>query len=512
MTASVDREGQGADREAALHPRRPPPVVGWERLLLPFDRKGPAHVQLMRALIEALERGDLPAGVRLPSGRDLARMLGIGRNTALAALSALVDQGYLVSKERSGVFVADRPPAPAKRPQLQDKSSAPDWRRRFTFDDVEEREDGDRQAGCAHSFLYGQFDASLFPVAAWRECERAALSKLEIARWGRDMIDEDDVDLVEELRKHVLPYYGIWARQDEILITLGGQQGRYLVAQLLSGRGTIAGMENPGMPDMAKVLRMTGAEIRHLAVDEQGLVTSQALYTCDTVYVTTDHQNPTTATMPIARRYELLAQAAAHDFVLVEDTFETEFVSQMATLPSLKGMEGGNRVVHVGSLSKLMAPGLRLGYVVAPPLVISRLRALRRLIHRHPPGNNQRALAIFIRHGHYRTYQRRAALELDRRSKALGSALNRWLPDFRWRHRGGTSTFWIELPNGLNNRELAANAARHGVLITSGDRYFHDGSQPTKFIRLSVSTIDEAQIDAAVRLLATARGEAQSAG
>jgi GntR family transcriptional regulator/MocR family aminotransferase len=482
--------------------------VAWQRVLSDLDRKGRTQFELMRVLSSAIERRELAGGVRLPSGRELARMLGVSRNTVIAAISDLVDQGYLVARERSGVFIADPLPPVAKTSMPRQAIDRMDWSARFSVGGLAETEAALRPPpSVAYSFDYGQFDFTLFPIAHWRECERAALGKLEIARWARDMGDEDDVELVEELRKHILPYYGIWSRPDEILITLGGQQGRYLVAQLLSGRGTLAGIEFPGLPDMANILRVAGAEVRHLPVDQDGLMIGDAVESCDTFYVTPDHQNPTTVTMPLACRQDLLKRAASGDIVVVEDTFETEFVFHEPSLPSLRSLDGDNRVVHVGSLSKLMAPGLRLGYVVASPTVIRELRALRRLMHRHPPGNNQRALAIFIRHGHYRTYLRRAAVELARRSAALAAALDRRLPDFRWRHRHATSSFWIELPAGLDADRLCVAAERRGVRVTPGRRFF-SGLQPTaNFIRLAVSTLGESQICEGIRRLAEARAE-----
>lgn len=493
------RTGQKRQRHSA---------VAWDRILSRIDRSGRTQVELIRVLADALERGELAGGIRLPSGRELARMLGVGRNTVISAITDLVEQGYLVARERSGVYIADPLPPIARLTVSPARTDRIDWHARFSFGDVADRQGAVRNiASPSYPFEYGQFDVSLFPVAHWRECERAALSKLEIASWGRDMVDEDDAELVEEIRKHILPYYGIWARPEEILITLGGQQGRYLVAQLLSGRGTCAGIENPSMPDMERILRVTGANVRHLALDEDGLIVSSELDGCDTLYVTVNHQNPTTATMPSSRRLDLLDRAAAEDIVVVEDTFEAEFVFHESSPPSLRGMDRENRVVHVGSLSKLMAPGLRLGYVVASPAVIRELRALRRLIHRHPPGNNQRALAIFVRHGHYRTYLRRAAVELARRSATLTQALDKWLPDCRSRHREGTSSFWVELPAGQDGERLAASAARKGVMITPGGRFFGGRVRATNFIRLAVSTLGEAQIAEGIRLLAQARTE-----
>lgn len=510
QTRSETGQSELVPHRPAARDRRQPPVA-WARILAPLDRQDRAHLQLMQAIIAAIDGNRVPRGARLPSGRDLARMLGIGRNTAMAALAALVEQGYLVARQRSGVYVADRPPVPAVRLPQKGRSEGLHWHRRLGLDEsgaAEAPAGGAPDVPSPHySFLYGQLDMSLFPAAAWRECERAALSVLEIAHWGRDMVDEDDAELIEQLRKHVLPHHGIWARPDEIIITLGGQQGRYLVAQLLSRRGTRAGIENPGMPDMAEILRLTGADTRLLQLDANGIVVSAQLDSCDTVYTTIGHQNPTTATMPLPRRLELLERAASCDFVIVEDTFETEFLGDPAMPPALKSLDTGHRVVYIGSLSKLMAPGLRVGFVVAHPVVIRQLRRLRRLIHRHPPGNNQRALAIFIKHGHYRAYLRRAAQELGRRSAAMAAALDRWLPDFRWRHCPGASSFWIEMPAGIDGHRLVQAAHRKGVFIDCGDRFFHGAERPAHFLRLAVSTTNAAQIDAGVRLLAAARSE-----
>jgi GntR family transcriptional regulator/MocR family aminotransferase len=375
------------------------------------------------------------------------------------------------------------------------------WARRFT---LSLEPDHDLPLGSAPltSFLYGQFDAAVFPISRWRECERAALSVSDVEAWGKDVIDEDDPMLVAQLRQHVLPRHGILARPENILITLGGQQGRYLVSQLFGGAGTTTGIEHPGMPDMAKILSLSPTRLRPLVLDDHGVVLGEQLRGCDTLILTCGHQCPTTAVMPIDRRKALLAQAERDDFIVVEDTFETELFSEPGHLPALKSMPESERVIHVASLSKLIAPGLRIGYVVADVEVIAQMRALRRLIHRHPPGNNQRALAIFIERGYYRAFLRRAQAVMAEREKAMIAALEAYVPQAVWSHCPGASTFWIRLPGDVDSRSMAAEAIRRGLLIDPGTRYFYAEDRGREYLRLSVSSIPAVRITDGIRRLA----------
>lgn len=486
--------------------RKVTPEPNWDIVLPPIDEtNGPRYLQLMRALIRHIETHHVPSGVRLPSSRQLAYSLGVGRNTVILAFDALIEQGYLISKNRSGIRVANLGRPSASPASLGVASSTLDWTDRFSFTHLDGPPftvDSKGSKEVRHSFLYGQFDQSLFPIGPWRECERAALGVLEIAHWGRDMVDEDDQELVDQLRANVLPYHGIWAKPDEILVTLGGQEGRYLVARLLCKSGVRVGIENPGMPDMNMILGLTGATRVYLDVDGHGMVPSSALDSCNVVFTTAGHQCPTAVTMPVSRRLALLESAKQQDFVIVEDTFETESLLQTEDSPSLKSMDDDGRVIYIGSLSKLLAPGLRIGVVVAPPVVIQQLRALRRLIHRHPPGNTQRALAIFIERGYYRSYVRRAAKELDNRGSLLESELRKQLPDFRWYHQSGTANFWIEMPLHVDGQRLASAAKRQGVLIEAGDKFYHCAPRPTNFLRVGISSATKDSIKDGVRILA----------
>jgi GntR family transcriptional regulator/MocR family aminotransferase len=462
-------------------------------------------MQLVASFIDAIDSKQIPEGARIPSSRALSEHLHVGRNTAISAINTLIEQGYLISKDRSGVFVA-----PTIR--LKSASGSPyvgsdvvDWNARL----------GRRHPASSlisyeapnipitHNFKYGQFDLSTFPTFHWRQCDRSASSLSEIAQWGRDMFDRDDPELVESLRRHVLPNHGIWAEPENILVTLGGQEGRYLVAQLLFKSGVTIGVENPGQLDVSEMVSASSATRVCLPMDEEGVRLSPELRQCDVAFIMPGHQCPTTAVMSLERREKVLELARRRDMIIVEDTYETELLSCRKMIPSLKGLDREGRVIHVGSLSKAVAPGLRVGFVVAAPTVIEELRSIRRLIHRHPPGNIQRALAMFIDRGYYHSYIRRVSLTLSNRAKVFMSAVRRHLPHVSIRHCEGAASFWAEMPSALDASELCLKMATSGILIESGERFLLDGRR-TNCLRMAVSQIAESKIDSGIAKIAQA--------
>src|SRR5690606_17663835 len=170
--------------------------------------------------------------------------------------------------------------------------------------------------------------------------------------------------------------------------------------------------------------------------------------------VTPSYQCPTTVTMPMERREALLAKATEHDVVLIEDDYDTENPGTDQPLPALKSLDRDGRVIYIGSLSKSFVPGLRMGYIVAPPEVIRQARALRRFMLRHPPANNQRATALFISLGHHDALLRRVTPVYQRRAQVLREALLRHLPECRFQNSRGASSFWVEAPPGVDSRLL----------------------------------------------------------
>ncbi|MDZ7747662.1 MAG: PLP-dependent aminotransferase family protein [Halofilum sp. (in: g-proteobacteria)] len=379
---------------------------------------------MRETLVAAILDGRLPPDTPVPSSRELARQLGVARNTVMFAYQHLVEEGYLLARERSGYFINPEMQPPATCSARDTASTAADdeavaWGERVRVRPSTQRNIVKRSnwQQFEYPFIYGQVDPDHFPLNAWRECYRQALSVQAVDSLVRDQLDADDQLLVEQIQTRVLPRRGIWVDPDQILVTLGAQNALYLLAALLVGRRTAVGIEEPGYPDARNIFSLRTDDLRPLPVDEHGLVVDAPVRGCDYVFVTPSHQSPTTVTMPLERREALLRMASESDCVLIEDDYESEITYHGAPTPALKSLDHAGRVLYLGSLSKTLDPGLRMGFLVGPPELIREARALRRLMLRHPPANNQHAVALFLSLGHHDALVQRMSRGLPR---ALG--------------------------------------------------------------------------------------------
>ncbi|ALM53192.1 PLP-dependent aminotransferase family protein [Halomonas huangheensis] len=475
---------------------------------LDAGRQESLQCQLREQIAHAILEGHLPLDEALPSSRRLSRELGVARNTVMLAYEQLLDDGYLVARERSGYFV--NPDILDGRvqtaPDTADTSPPDelDWDSLLTMKPSNQRTITKPRDWLRYDypFLYGQLDPGLFPFQHWRECSRDSVSVPAVRHWSSDHLSEDDPLLIEQIHQRLLPRRGVWARPEEILITVGAQQALWITTMLTLGPERRLAMENPGYVDMVNIARTFTDQITAIDVDDLGLPPDDRLEGCNLAYVTPSHQSPTGVTMPMERRRMLLERAARHDLLIIEDDYESETNFADNPTPALKSLDTEGRVIYIGSLSKTLAPGLRLGYMVAPPALIREARALRRLMLRHPATNNQRAVALFLDRGYHDALLRQLRQTYQRRWQIMREALDKHLPDLRTGSTFGGSCFWLEGPENLDASYLCQLAREHSILIEPGDLHYLEGNHQHVF-RMGFSAIDDARIEPGIERLAT---------
>jgi GntR family transcriptional regulator / MocR family aminotransferase len=473
------------------------------------DEYASLQTQIREALVSAILDRQLDRSEPVPSTRKMAKSLGVSRNTVVLAYQGLLDDGYLAARERSGYYVADKALEDAVTPKAKARPSKSavqkiEWGRRLAKvpSAQEYVSKPSNWQELPYPFIYGQVDHTLFPLAEWRECNRQALGKKWLGAWTNDAWAADDPLLVEQIRRRILPRRGIMANDDEILVTMGAQNALYLLTELLVSSKTRVIMEEPGYPDMRNIFQLRSDHVALVPVDEKGLTLAPALDEADIVFTTPSHQFPTTVTMPLERRMALLKKAHEKDFIIIEDDFEFETNYVNEPCPALKSLDDDDRVIYVGSFSKTLFPGLRLGFMVGPKELIAEARALRRQIIRHPPTNNQRAAALFLSLGHHDTLIRRLHKAYRTRWDIMGEALATHLPMSSRNPSFGGTAYWVKGPAKLDSEKLMDAALKRGIFIEPGRINFGQGKPPRNYFRLAFSSIDEGKIEAGIKLLA----------
>ncbi|MCB1422782.1 MAG: PLP-dependent aminotransferase family protein [Nitratireductor sp.] len=464
------------------------------------------QAQIREMLVSAMLSGQMPSGSPIPSTRIMAKRLKVSRNTVMLAYQALAADGYLQSRERSGFYVSDDvrrgalERTTASRERTENTTSTVNWEKRLRVTPASQRNIAKppNWHEYPYPFIYGQADAALFPIAAWRDCTRQAMNRKWMDAWTSDRYNEDDPMLIEQIHQRILPRRGIMASRDQILVTLGAQNALYMVASLLVKPQSKVAVEDPGYPDMRNIFAMKTKNIVHVPVDGEGICTGKHLDGCDLVFTTPSHQFPTNVTMSAERRQELLAWAEETDALIIEDDYEFETNYRGEPTPALKSRDREGRVIYIGSLSKSLMPGLRMGFIVAPRRLIDELRALRRLMFRHPPGNNQRVVALFLALGHHDALINRLHKAYQTRWQTMGSALEQYFPGWaKWPGFGGTS-FWVEGPAELDTGKLQIAALEDGIIIESGQVFWANPQETengrSNYFRLGFSSIPEDRI------------------
>lgn len=467
-----------------------------ETFFLQPDAQGTLQSQIQQMIAQGILSGRFQRGEKLPSTRKLAAHLSVSRITVTIAYTELLANDYLSSKGRSGYFVSENAPSPPSFTPSPDTLDAVDWTRaigqRFSGGVTPSKpQDWSKYR---YPFVYGQADQSLFDHANWRLCALQALGQRDFNSMTSDYYDQDDPQLIEFIARHTLPRRGITAAPEQILITLGAQNALWLTAQVLLTQRRRAALEDPCYHALRDILIQSRCHVTPVRVDHDGLPPEAIPPDTDVIFTTPSHQCPTNATMPMARRRALLSHAREIDALIVEDDYEFETSFLRPPSPALKSLDTDGRVIYVGSFSKSLFPGLRLGYLVGSEPFIREARALRASVLRHPPGHIQRTASYFLSLGHYDALVRKTGNVLHERRAAMEEAIAHNGLDIAGQGAHGGSSFWMRAPEEIDTKTLAMRLRSKGVLIEPGHSFFGGEEQPQNFYRLGYSSISTNRI------------------
>ena len=485
-----------------------------ETFFLQPDAQGTLQSQIQQMIAQGILSGRFQRGEKLPSTRKLAVHLGVSRITVTIAYTELLASDYLISKGRSGYFVSENAPSPPVFTPGPDTQDAVDWTRaigqRFSGGVTPSKpQDWSKYR---YPFVYGQADQSLFDHANWRLCALQALGQRDFNSMTNDYYDQDDPQLIEFIVRHTLPRRGITAAPEQILITLGAQNALWLTAQVLLTQRRHAALEDPCYHALRDILIQSRCHVTPVRVDQDGLPPEAIPPETDVIFTTPSHQCPTNATMPMARRRALLERAREMDAIIVEDDYEFETSFLRPPSPALKSLDADGRVIYVGSFSKSLFPGLRLGYLVGSEPFIREARALRASVLRHPPGHIQRTASYFLSLGHYDALVRRMSNALHERRTKMEEVIAQTGLQIAGQGAHGGSSFWMRAPETVDTQILAARLRARGVLIEPGQSFFGGEEQPQNFYRLGYSSIPTSRITDGLQALASEIEEMALAG
>jgi GntR family transcriptional regulator/MocR family aminotransferase len=469
----------------------------------------PLHVQIAQAVADDIARGRLLPGARLPGSRTLASMLGVHRNTVNAALAELSAQGWVEAQPARGVFVRTSQEAQTPRPFARGipvRKSVPS-QPGFELRAVPRAEAGRSLPKKLLLLTGGVPDPRLFP----RDLLARAYRRVLRTR-GAKLLDYGDAHGEASLRSALADMLrasrGLATQTEDVLITRGSQQAIWLAAHCLLSAHDRVGVEQFGYPPAWQALRSTGAALVPLALDAEGVrvdAVEAALREggLRALYLTPHHQYPTMVALSPQRRLALLELARRHRFAILEDDYSNEFHYEgRPRLPMASADKHGN-VVYIGGLSKILAPGLRIGYVVAPRPLLERMASLRTSVDRQGDATTEAAVAELLQEGEVARHARRMRQVYLARRATLVDALHTLLGErVSFELPQGGMALWLRV-HGARPETWVARALERGVVFRAGrELAFEQHSVP--YVRMGFTRLNERELTRAVREAARA--------
>lgn len=433
------------------------------------------YLQINNALIHLIKNGILESGMKLPSSRNLAEELNLHRKTIVAAYDELISQGWITTLPSKGTFVSNE--LPEVKPQGKVYASAVLQNAPFDYDPIAYLHRSTPKVPEGLTLNEGTPDVRIAPVTEIFRHYRSITSRSYNAKHLNYGPFFGDQSLREVLARHLQETRGLKCSSDQILITRGSQMAMYLASQLLHRDKGIAIVGETNYIAANLTLSHAGAKLIRVSVDEKGLVTNEIEALCkqqkiSSVYVTSHHHHPTTVTMSADRRLHLVELARKHGFAILEDDYDYDFHYQRAPLLPLASIAGNGNVVYMGALCKIVAPAIRVGYMVGPKDFIESAGHLRRIIDRQGDAIMERAIAQMIQHGDLQRHSRKALKLYHARRDHFCELLSEELGDFLvFQKPEGGMAVWVLLRKDLSWLKIEGSCKQRGLSIPNFMNY-----------------------------------------
>ncbi|OKO85885.1 GntR family transcriptional regulator [Bradyrhizobium sp. NAS80.1] len=480
-------------------------VKAW--LAHPAHAAMPLHARIQRAIRQLILDGALGPGKPLPASRALAKSLGVSRDTIEAAYAQLHAEGFIDRRIGSGSFVTEMTEfTPGRRLSQRDallRNQAPNISKRGN---AMFRSGGVRELLAPRPFAHGVPETRNFPLQLWERLERQVLKET-----GTQALLHGDPQGTEPLRRAVADYVnlerGARATADRVLILTSSQQALTLCANLLLDSGDRIFIEDPAYYGARRAFDAAGLECVPVRVDRQGIVVEQITTESrkvKAVFLTPSHQFPTGATLALDRRLALIEWAARHQAWIIEDDYDSEFHYAGRPTACVQGLDSHDRTIYIGTFTKSLFPGLRIGYVVLPPQLVKPMTVARTLLDGHSAPMAQLTLARFMEGGHFGAHVRTMRGIYAERLDVLATLVSKRLSDFvEARVPVGGLQMPCMLTCDLSERTAIDAARRVGIEILGLSALHAAGNGKAGFL-MGFAAYTPNEIDIAVRKLANA--------
>lgn len=482
---------------------------------IPLDRESaiPLYKQIKNYLEQGILAGSLAADTRLPASRQLAQDLGVNRITVENAYAELESDGLVFSKLGSGTYVLS-PDSFLPVPKNTSDTPWPLWQQSVLTQDKAAR---NRPSEGVHtekrlyqpiSFASGIGDANLFPAEDIRKALQAVMRRDGIA--ALDYGEQNGYRPLRASITHILASQGIQTQPENVLITAGSQQALSLISQLLLNPGDVILVESPTYSGALDLFRALGFKVVGVPVDMQGMQVEGLekllqQHHPKLIYTIPNFHNPTGTCLTGPRRRQLLILADRYNIPILEDDFVGDLRYEGHTQPALKALDPGGRVIYISTFSKMLMPGLRVGFIVAEGPVYDGLVNFKRVHDLATSALVQRALEAYVTVGRYQSHLHRSCQVFRKRRDVLVSAIQRYLPNgVRFDTPQGGLFIWLQLPHKLDSEELLPIAREEGVDFAVGTPFFPDGVQGSDYLRLNFVAESPIQIEEGIKRLGKA--------